>query len=83
MTSTSRKIYCTWVEKALHALGRGSPTQVADWIEANEVVPLADLTGVTPDGENLFYKNVRWARFTLFKAGIVSNREGRGVWTLA
>lgn len=83
MVSASRATYCLWVKNALKALGRGSPQQVYRWIRANEAVPAADLAAVTSDGENLFEKNVRWARFTLFKAKIVSNREGRGIWLLA
>jgi hypothetical protein len=53
------------------------------WIEANEPVPPAELSGLTSDGESLFKKNVRWARLTLFKASIVSSREGPGAWTLS
>jgi len=82
MASATRKTYCLWVENALKALGHGSPQQVYRWIRTNELVPAADLAGATSDGENLFEKNVRWARFTLFKAKTVSNREGRGVWLL-
>lgn len=79
----TRNTYCAWVIKALKALGRATPHQVYRWIVANEAVPTAELTGLTSRGENQFQKNVRWARFTLFKSAIVSNREGRGVWTLA
>jgi len=82
MASVSRKIYCNWVENALKALGRATPPEVYDWIRANEAVPVSEVTGMTSDGENLFKKNVRWARFTLFKAGVVSKREGYGIWTL-
>jgi hypothetical protein len=46
-------------------------------------VPAAELTGLTSLGENRFRKNVRWARLTLSKSMIVSDREGRGIWTLA
>ncbi len=82
MASATRSTYCLWVANALKSHGCGSPQQVYRWIRANELVPAADLAGATPDGENLFEKNVRWARFTLFKAKIVSNREGRGNWLL-
>jgi len=82
MASATRSTYCLWVTNALKSLGRGSPQQVYRWIRAHELVPAADLVGATSDGKNLFEKNVRWARFTLFKAKIVSNREGRGVWLL-
>jgi hypothetical protein len=83
MAFATRNSYRLWVENALRALGRGSPQQVYRWIRANEAVPAADLAGATSDGESLFEKNVRWARFALFKANIVSNREGRGVWLLS
>jgi hypothetical protein len=82
MASATRSTYCLWVTNALKSLGRGTPQQVYRWIKAHELVPAADLSGATSDGENLFEKNVRWARFTFYKAKIVSNREGRGAWLL-
>jgi hypothetical protein len=83
MASVSRATYCNWVVNALAALGPATPQEVYRWIKANEAVPLSELTGLTQDGANLFEKNVRWARFTLVKKAVVSDREGRGVWTLA
>ena len=70
--------YCGWVINALRVLGSATPKQVYRWIRDNETVPEAELAGITPDGENLFEKNVRWARFTLRKRGAVSDRTGRG-----
>jgi Mrr N-terminal domain len=80
---SNRHTYCKWTENALAVLGRATPKQAYRWIRTHEAVPSADLIALTAGGENYFEKNVRWARFTLFKAGVVSNREGRGVWTLA
>lgn len=81
MTAASRKAYCKWVVNALKALGPSKPRQVYDWIRVNEPVPAADLHGTTTDGENLFEKNVRWARFTLSKEGTVVNPT-HGIWAL-
>lgn len=72
--------YRRWVELALRALGPSTPASVHRWIRANEPVP-ADLAGTTANGENLFEKNVRWARFQLSKEGVVANSK-RGVWAL-
>ncbi len=83
MTSIPRATYCKWVVNALTALKSATPQEVYHWIKENEAVPLSELSGLTLDGENLFKKNVRWARFALFKKRVVSDREGRGVWTLA
>lgn len=82
MLSTSRHIYCKWVVNALKALGYAKPSDVYDWIRNNEAVPTADLTGITDDGENLFEKNVRWARFQLRHEGVVTS-PARGIWALA
>jgi len=83
MTSVTRSTYCKWVKSALKALGRGSPQDVYYWIRVHEGVPAAELAELTSRGESRFEHRVRWARFSLLKAGIVSNREGRGVWVLA
>jgi hypothetical protein len=83
MTSVPRATSCNWVVNALKALGSATPQEVYRWIKENEAVPLSELSGLTLDGENLFEKNVRWARLTLFQKGVVSDREGHGVWTLA
>lgn len=82
MPTTSRNIYCNWVVNALRALGPTKPAAVYDWIRRNETVPAADLTGTTNDGENIFEKNVRWARFQLRHEGIVTSPT-RGIWALA
>ena len=80
--ASTRETYCRWVINALRDLDSATPQQVYRWIRLNEAVPAADLGGLTSDAENLFEKNVRWARLDLHKRGIVSNREGRGVWSL-
>jgi hypothetical protein len=81
--SMPRATYCRWVVNALKALRSATPQEVYHWIKENEAVPLSELSGLTLDGENLFKKNVRWARLDLKREGVVSDREGRGVWTLA
>ncbi|MCD1645315.1 winged helix-turn-helix domain-containing protein [Aurantimonas coralicida] len=73
--------YRRWVEHALLALGPSTPASVYRWIRDNEPVPAADLSGTTADGQNLFEKNVRWARFQLRDAGVVMSPT-RGVWSL-
>lgn len=81
MTVASRKTYCLWVINALKALGPSTPKQVYDWIRKNETVPAADLSGLTADGENLFEKEVRFARLDLFQDGTIKSPK-RGVWAL-
>lgn len=82
MSAASRQTYCKWVVNALVALGPSRPASVYDWIRRNETVPAADIHGTTTDGENLFEKNVRWARFTLAREGTVAS-PARGIWALA
>jgi len=65
----------------LLSLGEATPAQVYDWIRKNENVPAADLNGATTDGENLFEKNVRWARFQMRREGAISSPR-RGIWAL-
>jgi hypothetical protein len=81
MPAAPRATYCRWVVKALTALGPSAPRAVYDWIRRNESVPAADLFGLTGDGENLFEKEVRFARWQLRQEGTVVSPE-RGVWAL-
>ncbi|MBB3952697.1 hypothetical protein GGQ76_004017 [Aureimonas jatrophae] len=81
MPAASRDTVRRWIVHALTALGPSSPREVYDWIRHNETVPAADLAGQTDDGECLFEKEVRFARWTMRRDGtIVSPR--RGVWAL-
>ncbi len=79
---SDRAVYKDWVVKALHALGPSKPKDVFAWIRRNELVDPGDLHGSTSDGENLFEKNVRWARFDLRHESVVVS-PSRGVWALA
>lgn len=81
MPAASRDTYCRWVVNALTALGPSTPRTVYDWIRHNEAVPHADLARATADGENLFEKEVRWARFKLRHDGVVVSPR-RGTWAL-
>lgn len=81
MPSASRTTYCRWVFDALTALGPSTPISVYDWIRKNQPVPAADLSGLTSDGQNLFEKEVRFARLDLFQEGTVLSPK-RGVWAL-
>lgn len=81
MVPASRATYRQWVVNALSALGAAEPTAVYGWIRANEAVPSADLFGSTSDGESLFEKKVRFARWDLSREGIVRNPR-RGIWSL-
>lgn len=81
MATVPRVTYCRWVVNALTALGPSTPKTVYDWVRKNEPVPVADLSGLTSDGENLFEKEIRFARWKLRQEGtIVSPR--RGIWAL-
>lgn len=82
MTVADRHTYCTWVKHALTALGPSRLRSVYDWIKLNEAVPAADLLGQTANGECLFEKEVRFARWQLRREGVVDGSL-RGVWTLA
>lgn len=58
------------------------PTEAMAWIRANEQVPAEDLTRFVQNGTESIYENdVRWARFYLAKAGLLSNAR-RGLWSL-
>ncbi|WP_454289017.1 hypothetical protein [Rhizobium arsenicireducens] len=81
MPAASRATYCLWVVDALTTLGPSTPKAVYDWIRKNEPVPAADLSGLTSDGENLFEKEVRFARWQLRLEGTVLSPK-RGVWSL-
>ena len=81
MPAASRATYCLWVENALKSLGPSTPKTVYDWIRKNEAVPAADLSGLTSDGENLFEKEVRFARWQLRQEGTIISPK-RGVWSL-
>lgn len=77
----SRDSYCRWIINALTVLGPSGPQAVYDWIRRNEMVPTADLSGLTSDGENLFEKEVRFARWKLRREGTILSPR-RGVWAL-
>ena len=81
MTVASRATYCRWVINALRALGPSTPKTVYDWIRKNEPVPAGDLTALTSDGESLFEKEVRFARWQLRQEGTVLSPR-HGVWAL-
>lgn len=82
MPIASRETYCRWITNALSALGPSSPKTVYDWIRRNEAVPAADLSGLTSDGENMFEKEVRFARWKMSRDGRISS-PARGIWALA
>ncbi|WP_137135629.1 winged helix-turn-helix domain-containing protein [Rhizobium sp. FKY42] len=82
MPSASRATYCRWVVNALKALGPSTPKSVYEWIRKNEPVPAADLSGQTADGENLFKKEVRFARWKMRQEGVIVSPK-RGVWALS
>lgn len=81
MPAASREAYRRWIVNALTALGPSSPQAVYDWIRRNETVPVADLAGQTADGECLFEKEVRFARWAMRREGMIASPQ-RGVWSL-
>lgn len=81
MAAASRDQYCQWVVDALKDLGTATPKHVYAWIKANRPVPAADLNGSTPDGEPLFEKEIRFARWALRRSGVIDGSR-RGVWAL-
>lgn len=67
---------------ALRAFGgQAKPKDVYDWILANIDVPESEVKGINKSGQSKFYNRVAWARFYLFKAGLLSNSQ-RGLWVL-
>ena len=60
---------------------RSAPRRRLRSLNVSEPVPAVDLSGTTADGENLFEKNVRWARFQLSQEGVITSPK-RGVWAL-
>lgn len=81
MPTASRGAYCRWVVNALKALGPSTPKAVYHWIRTNESVPAADLSGQTKDGENLFEKEVCFARRQSRQEGTIISPK-HGVWAL-
>lgn len=81
MPAASRAAYCRWVVNALKALGPSTPKAVYHWIRRNELVPAADLSGQTKDGDNLFEKEIRFARWQLRQEGTIVSPK-HGVWAL-
>ncbi len=81
MAKAGREQYRAWVVDALRALGRTSPKAVYAWIRSNCPVPAEDRATTTADGECLFEKEVRFARWELRRAGEINGRT-RGVWDL-
>lgn len=77
----TRAVYCQWVREALVALGPAPIGVVYDWIKSNQPVPAADLVGMTKDGQNLFKKKVRLARWTMNRQGELAPSP-RGEWAL-
>lgn len=81
MPVASRDTYCRWIANCLKALGPSTPKAVYDWIRKNEAVPAADLSGQIADGENLFEKEVRFARWKMRQEGVIVSPT-RGIWAL-
>jgi 5-methylcytosine-specific restriction enzyme B len=58
------------------------PAQAIAWIRAKVNVPADDLTRLIVNGrESIFENDVHWARFYLFKAGLISKPK-HGLWGL-
>lgn len=82
MAAAPRAVYKTWIIAALTALGPSRVSVVYDWIEANCPVPAKDLATLTPDGESVFRKETRFARWDLRRGGIIDPQAPRGIWAL-
>ena len=74
--ASTRETYCRWVINALRDLGSATPQQVYRWIRLNEAVQAPDFAGFTSDGENLFKKNVRLARWSSASPGYRQRPRG-------
>lgn len=58
------------------------PMEVAAWVQANVDVPADDLTRKVSGGKKtVFVNDLSWARYYLFKAGLISNAK-LGQWAL-
>jgi hypothetical protein len=81
MAEVTRETYKDWVVTALTQLGPSAPRQVYAWVASNCPIPETDLNGTTPDGEPLFEKKVRFARWDLRREGTIDGSK-RGTWAL-
>ena len=83
-SSIGRKNSKLWVNEALLAGGKQLTTrQTIDWIKVNRPVPISDFATLTKRGdENVFCREIRFARIDLKAEGIIHDRAGRGIWTL-
>lgn len=61
--------------------GAGNSTNVIEQIIENLGITEAELEETTSNGQSRIRNQIQWARFYLFKAGIIDNAQ-RGIWRL-
>jgi restriction system protein len=61
--------------------GAGNSTSVIDKVIENLNITESDLAETTSNGQSRIRNQIQWARFYLFKAGLIDNSQ-RGIWRL-
>jgi len=83
--STEGSQFVKWFPYVLDALrslgGSGTPDEVADHIAKKLSIPDEQLNEVMASGALRFRNQVQWARFYLFREGLIGSSQ-RGIWTL-
>lgn len=74
--------YVNPVLRALQANGgAGNSSNIVDQVIENLSISEEEVEAVTSNGQSKVRNRIQWARFYLFKAGLIDNAE-RGVWRL-
>jgi restriction system protein len=77
--------FLKYVNPVLNALqangGAGNSSYIIDQVIDKLGITEADLEGTTANGQSRIRNQIQWARFYLFKAGLIDNAQ-RGIWRL-
>lgn len=77
--------FLNYIKPVLEALqqngGAGNSSSIIDQVTENLGISDEDLEEATSNGTSRIRNQIQWARFYLFKAGLIDNAE-RGIWRL-
>ncbi len=77
--------FLNYIKPVLEALqqngGAGNSSSIIDQVTENLGISDEDLEEATSNGASRIRNQIQWARFYLFKAGLIDNAE-RGIWRL-
>jgi restriction system protein len=77
--------FLSYIKPVLYALqangGAGNSSSIIDQVIEDLGISEEDLEETTANGQSRIRNQIQWARFYLFKAGLIDNSE-RGIWRL-